>query len=76
LGKDNASGKKVVEWTTTSSAIIGIEHLATAEDLPRMTRGILRILGTGFKTAVWLLEFGLRISARMVIALSRLSDKM
>jgi hypothetical protein len=76
LGKDGGSGKKVVEWTTTSSAIIGIEHLATAEDLPRMTRGILRILGTGFKTAVWLLEFGLRISARMVIALSRLSDKI
>jgi hypothetical protein len=76
LGKDNGSGRKVVEWTTTSSAIIGIEHLATAEDLPRMTRGILRILGTGFKTAVWLLEFGLRISARMVIALSRLSDKI
>jgi len=55
---------------------MGIEHLADSDDLPRITRGILSVLGAGFKTALWLLEFGVRISARMVIGLSRLAEKV
>jgi hypothetical protein len=65
----------VIDWTN-ASAVMGIEHLADSEDLPRITRGILSVLGASFRTALWLLEFGVRISARMVIGLSRLAEKV
>jgi hypothetical protein len=74
--KDGKRGTlTAIDWTN-ASAVMGIEHLADSDDLPRITRGILSVLGAGFKTALWLLEFGVRISARMVIGLSRLAEKV
>jgi hypothetical protein len=73
--KDKKSGdRRIIDWSN-ANAVMGIEHLTNAEDLPRITRGVLGILGAGFKTAIWLLEFGVKISARMVIGLSRLATK-
>jgi hypothetical protein len=78
LPRRNKNGKtsKAVDWSNGVSAVMGIEHLTSVEDLPRITRGILSVLGAGFKTALWLLEFGLRVSAKMVIGLSRLAEKV
>ena len=69
------SGKKTIDWSR-ANAIMGVEHLTDVDDLPRITRGILSVLGAGFKTALWLLEFGVRISAKMVIGLSRFAEKV
>jgi hypothetical protein len=68
-------GKRTIDWSRTN-AIMGIEHLTDVNDLPRITRGILSVLGLGFKTALWLLEFGVRISAKMVIGLTKFADKV
>jgi hypothetical protein len=74
--KDGRRGTlTVIDWTN-ASAVMGIEHLADSDELPRITRGILSILGVSFKTALWLLEFGVRISARMIIGLSRIAEKV
>ncbi|KAF2673375.1 hypothetical protein BT63DRAFT_421530 [Microthyrium microscopicum] len=76
LVRGNAKGgnKKAIDWTR-ANAIMGIEHLTDMDDLPRITRGILSVLGAGFKTALWLLEFGVRISAKMVIGLSKFAER-
>jgi len=66
--------RKAIDWTK-ANAIMGIEHLTDMDDLPRITRGILSVLGMGFKSALWLLEFGVRISAKMVIGLSKFAEK-
>jgi hypothetical protein len=67
-------GRRTIDWSRTN-AIMGIEHLTDVNDLPRITRGILSVLGAGFKTALWLLEFGVRISAKMVIGLTKFAEK-
>jgi hypothetical protein len=72
--RDLMGKKRFIDWSN-ASAVMGIEHLADSEDLPRITRGVLSVLGAGFKTALWVLEFGVRISARMVIGLTRLAVK-
>lgn len=68
-------GRRTIDWTRTN-AIMGIEHLTDVNDLPRITRGILSVLGAGFKTALWLLEFGVRISAKMVIGLTKVAGRV
>lgn len=66
--------RKAIDWTR-ANAIMGIEHLTDVDDLPRITRGVLSVLGLSFKTALWLLEFGVKISAKMVIGLSKFAEK-
>lgn len=73
--KDRRGTLTTIDWTRTN-AIMGIENLVDSTDLPRITRGILSVIGAAFKSCLWLLEFGVRISARMVIGLSRLAEKV
>jgi hypothetical protein len=54
---------------------MGIEHLADAEDLPRITKGVLSVLGFSFKTAVWMLAIGVKVTAGMVIGISKMATK-
>src|SRR5262249_40287055 len=52
-----------------------IQHLADEDDLPRLTRGILSVLGLSFKTLVWLLGVGVKLTAHMVIGMSKVVSK-
>ena len=52
-------------------SMAGIQHLADADDLPRLTRGILSALGLSFKTAVWIMSIGVKLMAHMVVGVSR-----
>lgn len=72
--KEKAKGFSEIDWTRRT-AVTGIEHLVRQEDLPRITRGLLGVLGAGFRMAVWVLEIGVRITASMVIGLSKLATK-
>jgi hypothetical protein len=56
-------------------SLAGIQHLADEEDLPRLTRGILGVLGLSFKTLVWLLGVGVKLTAHMVIGMSKVVAK-
>jgi len=56
-------------------SLAGIQHLADAEDLPRLTRGILSVLGLSFKTLVWLLGVGVKLTAHMVVGMSKVVAK-
>ncbi|KAK3715881.1 hypothetical protein LTR37_006864 [Vermiconidia calcicola] len=44
-------------------------------DLPIVTRGTLALLGFSFKTAVWVLEAGVKVTAGVVVGISRLASK-
>lgn len=56
-------------------SLAGIQHLADEEDLPRLTRGILSVLGLSFKTLVWLLGVGVKLTAHMVVGMSKVVAK-
>jgi hypothetical protein len=44
-------------------------------DLPVLTQGALAILGLSFKTAVWVLEAGVKVTAGLVIGVTHLAKK-
>ena len=50
---------------------LGFEHLAEKEDLPRITKAILSLLGISFKGAVYLIGMGVKVMAMMVIWLTK-----
>ena len=56
---------------------LGFEHLAEKEDLPRITKAILSLLGISFKGAVYLMGFGVKVMATLVIWLTKkaMTDK-
>jgi len=56
-------------------SMAGIQHLTDVEDLPRLTRGILSVLGLSFKTAVWIMGIGVRLMAHMVVGVSKVVAK-
>jgi hypothetical protein len=66
---------KKAKKTRPGSLGMGIEHLADAEDLPRITKGVLSVLGFSFKTAVWMLAIGVKVTAGMVIGISKMATK-
>ena len=45
-------------------------------DLPVLTQGALAILGLGFKTAVWVLEAGVKVTAGVLIGVTHLAKKV
>jgi hypothetical protein len=45
-------------------------------DLPVLTQGALAILGLSFKTAIWVLEAGVKVTAAGVIGISHLAKKL
>jgi hypothetical protein len=54
---------------------LGFEHLAEKEDLPRITKAILTLLGISFKGAVYLVGFGVKVLAQMVIWITKIAMK-
>lgn len=73
-----AKGKKrrtLTNGETMDLSMAGIQHLADEDDLPRLTKGILSVLGLSFKTAVWLMSVGVKIMAHMVVGMSRVVAK-
>lgn len=73
-----AKGKKRRTLTNGESmdlSLAGIQHLADEDDLPRLTRGILSVLGLSFKTAVWIMSVGVKLMAHMVVGMSRVVAK-
>jgi hypothetical protein len=66
---------KKAKKSKPSSLGMGIEHLADEEDLPRITKGVLSVLGFSFKSAVWLLAIGVKVTAGMVIGISKMATK-
>jgi hypothetical protein len=50
---------------------LGFEHLAEKEDLPRITKAILSLLGISFKGAVYLMGMGVKIMAMLVIWITK-----
>jgi len=74
-----ASGSKKRRTLTNGESmdlsLVGIQHLADEDDLPRLTRGILNVLGLSFKTLVWLLGVGVKLTAHMVIGMSKVVSK-
>lgn len=54
---------------------LGFEHLADEDDLPKITKAILGLLGFSFKSAVYLLGMGVRVTAAMVIGITRMATK-
>ncbi|KIW08392.1 uncharacterized protein PV09_01304 [Verruconis gallopava] len=56
---------------------LGFEHIVEKEDLPRITKAILSLLGISFKGAVYLMGFGVKVMAMLVIWLTKktMTDK-
>jgi hypothetical protein len=54
---------------------LGFEHLADEQDLPRITKAILSLLGISFKGAVYLMGMGVKVMAAMVIGITRMATK-
>jgi hypothetical protein len=50
---------------------LGFEHLAEKEDLPRITKAILSLLGISFKGAVYLIGMGVKFMATLVIWITK-----
>jgi hypothetical protein len=50
---------------------LGFEHLAEKDDLPRITKAILSLLGISFKGAVYLMGMGVKVLAQIVIWMTR-----
>ena len=50
---------------------LGFEHLAEKEDLPRITKAILSLLGISFKGAVYLMGMGVKVMATIVIWITK-----
>ncbi|KAJ9668129.1 hypothetical protein H2201_001935, partial [Coniosporium apollinis] len=45
------------------------------EELPTVTRAVLKVLRVGFKTAVWVLELAMRVLTKMVVVATRCVQK-
>lgn len=45
------------------------------EELPTATRAVLKVLGVGFKTAVWVLELAMKILTKMVVVATKCVQK-
>jgi hypothetical protein len=53
---------------------LGFEHLADEDDLPKITKAILGLLGFSFKSAVYLLGLGVKVTAAMVIGITKMAS--
>ena len=70
---DGRKGKKLSKKEKKNAA--NGEFVGEQVDLPLATQGALALLGFGFKTAVFLLETGVKITAGVVIGVSHLATK-
>ncbi|KAF2431226.1 hypothetical protein EJ08DRAFT_696614 [Tothia fuscella] len=67
--------KKVRKVRSAGKLGLGIDHLADKDDLPRLTKGVLSVLGFSFNTAIYLLALGFKVTASMVLGISKLATK-
>ena len=70
--KLKAKAKEVIQDTPVD---FDLEAQTKNKELPKATRSLLSLVGLGLKLVVWLLQFGVKILVRVIVALSNRHTK-